>query len=163
MLFSIFISNLGPQLNNKGYGIDLGNFNIGAIFFADDLVLIGRSEKALCDLMGLTRKFFRGHHLELSEKKSKVVSHDAGTGHLTFKGAVEDPLTLEEVLSYNIEVRTPHNIWVGTTQNIERKSLAVCWWAGGVWVGPSYIIMPLFVSILEAETCQILSLAPNPR
>ena len=100
MLFSIFISNLGPQLNNKGYGIDLGNFNIGAIFFADDLVLIGRSEKALCDLMGLTRKFFRGHHLELSEKKSKVVSHDAGTGHLTFKGAVEDPLTLEEVLSY---------------------------------------------------------------
>jgi len=51
-------------------------------------------------------------------------------------------------------------IGVGTPHNIERKSLAVGGWGVG---GPSQEIIPLRGSILQAETCQILSLAENPR
>ena len=87
-------------MNNKGFGIDLENLNIGAIFFADDIVVIGKSEEALNELMAVTRRFFSTHHIELSEKKSKVIGHNAATGHITFEGADDDPLTLEEVLSY---------------------------------------------------------------
>ena len=42
--------------------------------------------------------------------------------------------------------------------NIERKSLAM----GGLG-GPSQEMIPLCGFILQAETCQILSLAENPR
>ena len=35
-------------------------------------------------------------------------------------------------------------------------------WVGG-WLGGPVIIVPLCDSILQAETCQILSLAENPR
>ena len=52
-------------------------------------------------------------------------------------------------------------IGVGIPHNIERKSLAVGGW--GVEGGPSQEIIPLRGSILQAETCQILSLAENPR
>ena len=58
-------------------------------------------------------------------------------------------------------------IGVGTPHSIERKSLAV---GGSVRAGSgagrrkfSQIIMPLHGSILQVGTCQILSLAENPR
>ena len=53
-------------------------------------------------------------------------------------------------------------IGVGTPHSIETKSLA----AGGLartGSGAVKIIMPLRGSILQAETCQIPSLAENPR
>ena len=58
-------------------------------------------------------------------------------------------------------------IWVGTPHNIERKSLAAGGWvraaAGAGGRKFCQIIMPLRGSILQAETCQIPSLAENPR
>ena len=50
-------------------------------------------------------------------------------------------------------------VGVGTPHNIYRKSLAVGGWVGG----PDQEIIPLRGSILQADTCQILSLAENPR
>ena len=71
-------------------------------------------------------------------------------------------------------------VGVGTPHNIYKKSLAVSGWVGrlrSLWVvgcaayelggwgvrGPSQRIMPLCGSILQVGTCQILSLAQNPR
>ena len=68
--------------------------------FADDLIIIGRSDKALHTLMNITRTFFKSHKLELSEKKSKLISHCAATGQTTFTGTQTSTLTLEEVLTY---------------------------------------------------------------
>ena len=42
------------------------------------------------------------------------------------------------------------------------KSYPVGGWVGG-WVANTYIVMPLRGSILQVGTCQILSLAENPR
>ena len=73
-------------------------------------------------------------------------------------------------------VGTPHNIerwegghrtyfvdwrnnWGGDTAQYRKKKLS-CGWVGG---GPSQEIIPLRGSILQADTCQILSLAENPR
>ena len=78
-------------------------------------------------------------------------------------------------------VGTPHmKTRVGTPHKILRKSLALSvaeamWWGVGCggyvvggWLrrlcgGSLQIIMPLCGSILQAGTCQILSLAENPR
>ena len=57
LLFCIFINNLGIELNSSGLGIDLSSINISSIFFADDLVLLGKSRSDLNKLMGMTQTF----------------------------------------------------------------------------------------------------------
>ena len=89
------------ELNASGLGIDLGHTNISSIFFADDIILIGRSKDALDKLMGITQQFFSNHRLELSESKSKILTHNAETGKTTFHGTASvKPLTLDQVLSF---------------------------------------------------------------
>ena len=67
LLFSLFIGNLGRELNSTGLGIDLCNTNISAIFFADDIVVLGKNSDALEVLMHKTRRFFTDHRLTISE------------------------------------------------------------------------------------------------
>ena len=101
LLFSLFISNLGKELNSTGLGIDLGPINVASLFFADDIVLIGKSSLALDQLMLKTRIFLNNHHLKLSETKSKIMSYDASIGKTTFKGnSSMCDLSLDQVLSF---------------------------------------------------------------
>ena len=101
LLFSLFINELGPRLNNLGFGIDLGSYNIGGILFADDLVLIGKDKRSLTELLRRTRLFFRDHNLTLSSKKSKVMLVDNDNDKMTFIGSDGmDPISLESVSSF---------------------------------------------------------------
>ena len=71
-----------------------------------------------------------------------------GWGHRT---------TLKESIYW--EGGTPHILcWGGDTAQHLQEKLS-CGWVGG----PNQEIIPLRGSILQAETCQILSLAENPR
>ena len=94
------MSNLGAQLQKSGLGIDLGEVNVSVIFFADDILLLGRSEAALDRLMSITRDYFSTHRLQISATKSKVMCYNAATGRTVFSGHQQDPLCLEEVLCY---------------------------------------------------------------
>lgn len=100
-MFSLFISNLGKELNSTGLGIDLGPINVASLFFADDIVLVGKSGTALDTLMQKTRVFFKNHHLNISESKSKVMSYDAASSKTTFTGSPSMcDLTLDQVLNF---------------------------------------------------------------
>ena len=100
LLFCLFLNNLGLELNSSGLGIDLGNTNISSIFFADDMVLVGKSRNDLEALMNITRTYFKNHRLVISETKSKIMSHDSSTGNTNFQGSQLSVLTLEQVLSF---------------------------------------------------------------
>ena len=98
LLFSLYVSGLGAKLNGSGLGIDLQTTNISCILFADDLVVLGKSREALENLMGITRRFFVNHKLDISCNKSKIMSHNATTGETVFCGHDLDPLRLEEAI-----------------------------------------------------------------
>ena len=101
LLFSIFIDSLGYELNNTNLGISLGNVNISSLFFADDIVILGKNKAALDSLMDITRKFFKSHHLELSASKSKTLSFEATTGETIFAGDQDlDPISLQQVACF---------------------------------------------------------------
>ena len=101
LLFSLFINNLGQELNSSGLGIDLGETNISCISFADDLVLIGSSKHNLDILLSKTRTFFHTHHLSISQKKSKILSFDSASGQTTFHNSSNSsPLTLDQVVVF---------------------------------------------------------------
>jgi hypothetical protein len=115
------------ELNLSGLGLDLGSINISSIFFADDLVLLGKSRRALDTLMEITRKFFSNHRLELSETKSKIMSHDAATGETTFYSSSNlDPILLEQVLSFKylgIPVNcSPFSFFKNFNQQVKKKA-----------------------------------------
>ena len=57
--------------------------NISAILFADDLVFIGKNKHSLDQLMN--RRFFKIHRLNISAKKTKIMTKDGPT-KLTFYG-----------------------------------------------------------------------------
>ena len=86
LLFCIYISDLGYYLNSSGLGIALGMIIICAILFADDLLLIGRTEDALKQLMRMTWDYLEYHMVDISIEKSKVMKFDATTGKMIFNG-----------------------------------------------------------------------------
>ena len=101
LLFSIFIDSLGTELNLSKLGIPLSDVNISALFFADDIVLIGKSIKALDHLMSIARRFFSNHRLKISETKSKVMMYNATTGQTSFSGSQEySEMTLQQVVVF---------------------------------------------------------------
>ena len=101
LLFSIFIDRLGDELNGKDYGLPLGNLLVGGIFFADDMILIGKNKKCLDQLMNIIRTYFFTHRLQLSEEKSKVMMYDASTGSTKFEGNHQMPsISLDNVATF---------------------------------------------------------------
>ena len=181
LLFSLFINNLGKELNASGLGIKLGNNIISSIFFADDLVLIGSSRNALSELMRKTMKFCHNHRLEISEKKSKIMTHDATTGKTTFEGSPsQQHITLDKVISfkylgaplsslprnlfqsYNTQVKCRANHFLARVLSLvkagpDRASLAYSLWTQVAL--PSILygceVLPLTqCTINEVEKCQ---------
>ena len=126
LLFSIFISSLGPLLNGLCLGIDLQGFNISAIFFADDLVIIGKSREALDKLMDKARRYFTGHKLDISESKSKVMTYNAATGKTTFEGEDNSSLSLDQVIVFKylgLEINcSPYNLYKSFNDQVKRKA-----------------------------------------
>ena len=126
LLFSLFISNLGPELNGLGLGIDLQGQNISSLFFADDLVIIGKSREALDKLMDKTQRFFISHKLDISETKSKVMTYNAATGKTVFEGEGYAPLSLDQVIVFKylgLEVNcSPYNLFKSFNEQVKRKA-----------------------------------------
>ena len=101
LLFSIFIDSLGTELNLSKLGISLSDLNISALFFADDIVLVGKNTKNLDQLMTISRKFFFNHHLKISETKSKIMMYNAATGQTTFSGGQDYlEMTMQQVIVF---------------------------------------------------------------
>ena len=111
----------------SGNGIDLNTLNISAIFFADDIVLIGQTSAKLDRLMNITRNYFFNHKLELSLKKSKVMTHNATTGNIIFNGSSSvNPLSLEQVLSFKylgVPINcSPYNMFKGYNEQVRKRA-----------------------------------------
>ena len=126
LLFSLYISGLGDELNSSGLGIDLQDINISAILFADDLVIIGRSRSALDLLMMTTRTFFNKHKLDISESKSKVLSYNAATGKISFEAPNQPPLLLDQVLVFKylgIFLNcSPYNFFKSFNEQVKKRA-----------------------------------------
>ena len=84
LLFSLFISSLGPYLNSSGLGIHLDSQNISCLLFADDLVLVGRTKESLSRLMSMTLGYLSQHRLQLSAKKSKIMAIAKLSSHVKY-------------------------------------------------------------------------------
>ena len=97
------------------------------MFFADDILLIGKSRANLDKLMEITRLFCKDHRLELSDTKSKIINHNSETGKTTFHGPAEiAPLALEAVLSFKylgIPINcSPRNLFKNYNEQVKKRA-----------------------------------------
>ena len=129
LLFALYISALGAKLNTSGLGIELMGIIICAIFFADDIVLIGRNKEELSALLAITEEFCIKVRLELSEEKSKVMTHDAATGRMIFSNNnAFTSLELEQVLMFKYLglpiSAAPYSLFKSFNENVKKKAKA---------------------------------------
>ena len=126
LLFSLFISGLGDELNSSGLGIDLQDVNISSIFFADDLVILGKSRDALDKLMEKVMVFMSKHKLDISQTKSKILSYNAVTDKILFEVTDLPPLLLDQVLVFKylgIPVNcTPYNLFKSFNDQVRARA-----------------------------------------
>ena len=72
-LFSVLMNDLVSMLSEHNLGVNLASDIINYLLFADDIVLIGKSEQELETLLNITGRFASKWNLKFNSKKSKVM------------------------------------------------------------------------------------------
>ncbi len=73
LLFAIYISDLGRQLEQAGKGYDFEGMKVPGLFFADDMALLATSGKELEELLNITYDFGLSMDIEFNGTKSVVM------------------------------------------------------------------------------------------
>ena len=76
--------------------------------------------------MAITRSFFTKHKLAISEKKSKVMTYNAQSGHVSFSSPTQDPVVLEQVIAFKylgIPVsNSPYSLFKDFNDQVRKKA-----------------------------------------
>ena len=72
-LFSVLMNDLVSMLSEQNLGVNLASDIINCLLFADDIVLMGKSEQELQTLLNITARFASKWNLKFNSKKSKVM------------------------------------------------------------------------------------------
>ena len=100
LLFALYISQIGCDLTSSSVGFDIGGLTISGLLFADDIVLISCSIDGLENLVNIVKCHCDTLKLEISIKKSKIVTPDNINELELFGDNGEVTLSLSKVLSY---------------------------------------------------------------
>ena len=99
LLFALYLGDLGSELEKSQHGFALSGKVISALLFADDLVLISRTEKGLKELLKIVLKHCKYLKLIISTTKSKVIYPNANPCTIIDQYGF-DALTLDKVVQY---------------------------------------------------------------
>ena len=99
MLFALYISEWGEELESSEEGYKVGNLVVSALLFADDLLLCARTPAGLKRLLNISERHTQTLELLISEKKSMVLSPSFDSWDLHNKEG--DVITsLEKIICY---------------------------------------------------------------
>ena len=73
LLFGIYIDDLLCKLQNSGYGCRMGHIYVGALGFADDLILMCPSESGIRKMLKICEEYAEEHNLIFNGAKSKLL------------------------------------------------------------------------------------------
>ena len=126
MLFALYIMEIGEDLLASDEGIMIGNVSIAGLLFADDILLISRSQDGLKTLLSLVKHRCDDLLLEINtgQGKTEVISPtDDLWDILDYDGTVE--LSLRQVVQYKyLGLETMSSI-LRTTMAKQTKCLKV--------------------------------------
>ena len=91
--------DVGNDINTSKLGFKLGNVIVSGLLFADDLVLVAKSDAALKTLLRIVKEGFDTLKLTINVQKSQVVSPAAETWDVMNDDGIA-VLTLDQVEQY---------------------------------------------------------------
>ena len=74
-LFALFIDDLTAVMRENGKGVEIGDFSLQCLLYADDLVLISESEDDLQRMFNALHEWCAKWRMRINVSKSKVVHH----------------------------------------------------------------------------------------
>lgn len=99
LLFALYLADLGDELEKSQLGFNLAGKTVSGLLFADDLVVLSRTEVGLKELLKVVYRHCKFLKLEVSVAKSKVIYPNAGPCTI-FDQCGDETLTLEKVSQY---------------------------------------------------------------
>ena len=82
ILFTIYMDDLIKQLEIDGTGCWRGPYFMGAICYADDIILLCPSVKGLRHMLDTCNNFAQGHGMKFNPSKSECIKFGGKPGHL---------------------------------------------------------------------------------
>ena len=73
LLFAVYVDDLSAKYLDNEVGCSIGDKRINHILYADDLILVSPSVKALQKQIDICITYFDKHHLSVNEEKTKVM------------------------------------------------------------------------------------------
>ena len=73
LFFSLYMNNLLKELNDSGIGCHIGNYYLGALGYADDIVLLCPSKEGLRKLIKICERYAMDHDILFNGNKSKLL------------------------------------------------------------------------------------------
>ena len=113
LLFALYVSGLGVNLQDTGLGIQLGSVILTGIFFADDLVLISKTSfRGMNRLLGTVNAFCKDMRMTLSVSKTFVLTTGprARTWKIGDSGETLQETLVAKYLGVNIQLRGRHTL-----------------------------------------------------
>lgn len=99
LLFNIFMSDLAKSLTSLEDKFELKGKSINSLFWADDIVLLGKTGEQLHKMLEVVSLFCKENKLTINYKKTKCLTFNQ-TGRLEGKNFTLDGKVLERVRTY---------------------------------------------------------------
>ena len=99
LLFNIFLSDLAKELDVLEEKVKLGNSEIAALIWADDIILFSESESGLQNMLNTLHIYCQDNKLEINIDKTKCMTFNK-TGRLIRRTFQINGINLENVRSY---------------------------------------------------------------
>jgi len=74
IIFSIYVDGLLVRLSNSNVGCYIGSFFVGALAYADDIVLLAPTPSAMRRMLKICDDYANEHSIIFNAKKSKCLS-----------------------------------------------------------------------------------------
>jgi len=71
--FCIYIDKLLLELSKSGFGCFIGEVFLGVLAYADDIVLLAPTHRAMRNMLAFCDKFASEYHVVFNAKKSKCL------------------------------------------------------------------------------------------
>ena len=125
-LFILYLTEFCDRVEMEDIGAKLGDNQVGFLCFADDLVLIARSEKEVSRHLEILSKWCSDYKMSVSPTKTQLVGPETeGVWILTTDGLEED-MILEFAQSYNYlgvtQYKTLHKTLSDLSSEVMRKA-----------------------------------------
>ena len=72
-LFALYINDLAVQIKALNKGVQIDDYNLSILLYADDIALISPTERGLQDMLNTVDSWCKKWRLQINPNKSKVV------------------------------------------------------------------------------------------